>query len=211
MLRFFIFCFFALCVPFFLPPAVFIAHSLFQQYFLLLFFPSLSCKAFIQPSCHPFPLLISHSFHTSLWLHFLSVLTFHPNSIPFILFTRFITLFLTLLSPRPSFSYIISLLIQPALRATCTSSFPDLEKIDDPTDAILSMSCILSLLFPTMESWQPQRETWNTHSSLTTSPSPPKWDFEICIINHIVQGWASQQQIVLHMPILNRWFNGLEV
>lgn len=43
-----------------------------------------------------------------------------------------------------------------------------LRKIADPTDAILSLSCILSLLFLTTENWQPHsresRETWKMHS-----------------------------------------------
>lgn len=146
-------CFLALCSCF-ISLTAFIPHTYYLQSFIS-FFPSLSCKSLHQPSCHPFQPLISHSFHTSLWLHFIPFLTFHPNSIPFTFFIPFIILSPTLLSSRPSFSYIIS----PASRATCTPSFPDLEKIADPTDAILRLSCILSLLVPTVESWQPQRET----------------------------------------------------
>lgn len=152
-------CFFGSLFSLFLPPTVLIPHASFLQSFLFYIFLLFS----VNPSTSLLVILSNHlsstpSF-TSLWLHFLSFLTFHPNSIPFTLFTPFIAIFLTLLSPRPSFSYIISFFIQPALRATCTPSFPDPEKIADPTDAILSLSCILILLFPTMESWQPQRET----------------------------------------------------
>lgn len=109
------------------------------------------CQRLTYASCHPL-----------LWPHFPVFLSFHPNSILFPPSATFISSRYTFIPSSTHFLLCQSphCTLQTALRATCNPSFPDLEKITDPTDAIFSLSCILFLLFPSMESRQPQSDTW---------------------------------------------------
>lgn len=92
---------------------------------------------------------LSHSFRSLPRPHPAPFLTFHPNSIPFPLSTLFIT------SPLHFYSHPINpfLILSVSLSQTLSSSkshmqtpFPDLEKIADPTDAILGP--VMHILHP---------------------------------------------------------------
>lgn len=166
-------------------------------YFYFSTFPSLSSIIIppIYPAYFPSVLSILKPLPSSTrCLISLPFLTFNSNLIPFPLSTLLYHLSPTLPS-TPHCHPFLSLSVSSSLAQASSQSrmqppLPDLEKIADPTDAILSLSCILSLLFPSTESWQPQRATWNMHSSLTTRLSLSDCDFEISIINCIVRGQA---------------------
>lgn len=109
---------------------------------------SYSFHSLQQPNFHPPP--HTYTFSLSIQIQYLSLFQHTLSPFPYTFITSF-THFFTLISLHRR--------LQPSFRATCSPSFPDLEKIADPTDAILSLSCIRSLLFSSMESWQPQIKT----------------------------------------------------
>lgn len=150
--------------PYFPPFFLQLSRHLLSLHFILAkpFFlfsvhiPSLSLHLPNPPSVR----CTSYSFHSlqqpTPHSHTPSHLSYKFNTFPS--FNTLYHIFLTLLSLHsPIFFTFVSLhrRLQPSFKATCSPSFPNLEKIADLTDAILSLSCIHSLLFSSLESWQP--------------------------------------------------------